>query len=124
MKETGNHRTMARLVRECDKLWRRIILVRAGCRCEICGAPRPAGRNKIVWVQAAHIISRRFWSTRWDLRNGVAVCQDCHEHKTIMNWLLRTDRKRYNWIIRQKQKQVSHRDIDLEKTLRQLRRSA
>ncbi len=112
------------LIRACDRLWRRIVLLRADGHCEICGDPRPADRNKIIWVQAAHIISRRFWSTRWDKRNGIAVCQDCHEHKTIMDWLRAKDKRHYNWIIRQKQKQVSHRDIDLEKILRKLQRAA
>ncbi len=111
----------ARLIRECDKLWRRIILLDADCHCQICGSPTAADAGRIIWVQACHIITRGNWATRWDKRNGVAGCQACHNHKTIMNWLEETDKARYNWIIAQKQIQVSHRDIDLEKILKKLR---
>ena len=107
------------LVRACDKFWRRLILLRSGGECEICGASKPE-KGKVLWIQACHIISRTYWSTRWDVRNGVGGCQDCHNDKTIMDWLKRTDKRRYNWVIRQKQKQVNHRDIDLEKILRDL----
>lgn len=107
------------LIQVCDRLWRRIVLLRAGCKCQICGKCKPE-KGEWLWIQACHIISRREWSTRWDPRNGVAGCQDCHNHKTIMEWLKRTDKRRYDWVIEQKQKQVSHRDIDLEKVLRDL----
>ena len=102
------------LIRACDNLWRKIILLRANGKCEICGASK-SQEGGVLWVQACHIISRTYWSTRWDPRNGVGGCQGCHNHKTIMTWLRRMDPKRYNWIIATKRKQVSHRDIDLEK---------
>lgn len=111
------------LRRACDKLWRRIVLIRAGGECEICGKSKPEP-GEILWLQACHIISRRYWSTAWDPRNGVCGCQDCHDDKTIMDWLRRTDKRRYNWVIWQKQKQVPHRDIDLEKILRDLQKVA
>ncbi len=110
---------LARLVRECDRWWRRLILLRAGGECEICGISEPRN-GEIIWLQACHIISRTYWSTRWHPRNGVCGCQDCHDDKTIMAWLKETDRQRYNWIIQQKRRQVSHRDIDLEKILKDL----
>ena len=121
MKNYTEKAMIARLVRECDRLWRQAILVAAGCHCEICGAPRPAGKGKWIVIAACHINSRRFWSTRWDLRNGLAGCSDCHNEKTIMAWLKRTDKKRYNWIMQQRRIQIPHWEIDLEKILRELR---
>ncbi len=112
------------LIRACDNLWRRIVLLRAGCKCEICGAPRAEQRDEMIIIDACHIISRNYWSTRWDPRNGVTGCRDCHDHKIIMAWLERTDKRRYNWIMRQKQKQVSHRDIDLNEILTELQKVA
>ncbi len=115
------HKAMVnRLIRECDKLWRRIILLRSGRKCEICGKTQPVN-GEILWIQACHIISRTYWSTRWDPKNGIGACQHCHNHRTIMEWLARTDPKRYEWVIATRQKQVNHRDIDLEKVLAYLR---
>ena len=115
-----------RLIRACDRLWRRIVLMRVGCECEICGAPRTSriSDGKVIWVQACHIISRTYWSTRWDPKNGVAGCLDCHDHKTIMAWLEETDPERYDWVMEQKQRQVPHRDIDLHQIRENLRRTA
>ncbi len=113
------------LVRQCDKLWRRIVLLRADCTCEICGAPNGTTRTgEIVWVQACHIIGRRDRAMRWDERNGVAGCQDCHKHHIIMDWLRRTDPVRYAWIIQQKQKQVSKNTVSLTQVLQRLQEVA
>ncbi len=124
MKKYTHKAMIDRLIRECDRLWRLQILLRAKGHCQICGAPRPADKGKWVIIAACHIISRRFWSTRWDRRNGLAGCSDCHDEKTIMAWLKDTDRKRYNWVMKQRRMQVSHRDIDLEKILKKLRSAA
>ncbi len=109
------------LIAACDRIWRRLVITAAGGKCEICGLSNGYqevdGEGKIVWVQACHIISRSFWSTRWTLKNGVAGCQDCHDDEIIMAWLKRTDRRRYNWIVRKKREIVPHREIDLEKVL-------
>jgi hypothetical protein len=52
-------------------LWSRHI--RAGGVCERCFSNcGPAV------LQAAHIVPRRHFSTRWDLRNGLGLCADCH----------------------------------------------
>ncbi len=104
-----------KLVAACDRMWRKIILITAGGRCEMCGKYTP-GKGEIIWIQACHIISRRFWSTRWDLRNGVAGCQDCHDHKTIMAWLEENRPEQYVWICEKKRRILAgekHR-IDLQ----------
>ena len=53
---------------KCDKLWSEIVRSRG--RCERCG-----GTSNL---QAAHIESRRFVSTRHDLDNGICLCAGCH----------------------------------------------
>ena len=115
---------IARLDAECHRLWRREILVRAGCRCEICGTPSLEDKRggKLVIIDACHIITKGCWSTRWDLRNGVAGCRDrCHNEKTIMEWLYETDRPRWEWVMEQRRTQVPNRDVDLVEVLRKLR---
>lgn len=103
------------LVRACDRFWRRIIILRANGRCEICGATEAKKKGDVFWIQAAHIITRGFWRTRWHPKNGVGACLDCHDDSIIMAWLERTDKRRYNWVIKQKQKRDDRRDMDMKK---------
>lgn len=123
MKTYTEKAMIARLIRECDRLWRQQILAAAGCHCEICGASRSEdiATGKWVVIAACHIVTRGNHALRCDIRNGVAGCSDCHNHKTIMSWLYKTDRKRWNWIMKQRRIQVPHREIDWEKILRKLR---
>lgn len=51
-----------------DSLWSKII--RSKGYCTRCGK---TGR-----LEAAHIYSRRFVATRWDLDNGLCLCSACH----------------------------------------------
>lgn len=55
------------LIKKLDKEWSRIIRLRE--RCARCSKPE---------VQAAHIFSRRNYSTRWNLDNGIPLCYACH----------------------------------------------
>jgi len=52
-----------------DGLWSEII--RWHGRCEWC---KESGKR----YEAAHIYSRRFLKTRWDLDNGLCLCNACH----------------------------------------------
>ena len=55
-----------------DKLWQINITQEP---CLICGDPQSIGH---------HLIKRRFLNTRWDLNNGVALCNQHHQdaHQT------------------------------------------
>ena len=99
--------------RSLDKLWEWIIKDRAGWRCELCSA----GRNGL---EAHHINSRGQLWTRWDKRNGVAVCQGgCHDERKVLEWLEANHPKRYRWIM--KQRATVHRGrIDLKRIERSL----
>ncbi len=123
MKNYTKKAMIARVVRECERLWRQQILVRAGGHCEICGAPRPEdiATGKWIIIAACHIVTRGNHALRCDVRNGVAGCSDCHNHKTIMTWLEKTDPARFKWILEQKREYVSRREIDWEEILRNLR---
>ena len=59
------------LKNKADKLWSFIIRSEGFCR--RCG--RQPGE---ITLQAAHIISRSYTATRWDLRNGLPLCLGCH----------------------------------------------
>ena len=62
------------LNKKLDNLWSKAI--RAQGYCEYCGRKEPE-----VTLHAHHIFSRRHFSTRWDVRNGVCLCTGCHLYK-------------------------------------------
>lgn len=53
-----------------DQLWRDAIRKRDQMQCRRCGGTS--------YLQAAHIHSRNFRSTRWDTDNGLLLCAGCH----------------------------------------------
>ena len=58
--------------RYADTLWSKYIKARAQGKCQRCGRYGNA-------LEAAHIIPRRVLPTRFDVRNGVALCAaTCH----------------------------------------------
>ncbi len=48
----------------------RTIVFERDRRCVLCGS--------IESLQWSHLISRRKWATRWDLRNSAVMCARCH----------------------------------------------
>lgn len=62
------------LNKELDKLWSQAV--RKKGYCEYCLRKPPE-----VVLHAHHIYSRRHYQTRWDLRNGVCLCNGCHLYK-------------------------------------------
>lgn len=53
-----------------DNLWSKIVKIRAGNKCEVCG--------KTDGLNSHHIFSRSNHSTRWDVQNGVCLCVSHH----------------------------------------------
>jgi len=62
----------------CDYLWMRIIKLRAGCICEICGEVHRADGG-IRQLHAHHLIDREVLVYRYHLMNGICLCSQCHE---------------------------------------------
>lgn len=58
--------------KECDALWTKAVLIRAGHKCEKENCRATKG------IQAHHIIFRTNWSLRFDLENGIALCIPHH----------------------------------------------
>lgn len=57
-------------MKRLDALWRDAVRRRDGEICRFCR------RNRATAVH--HVFSRRHYSTRWDLDNGVLLCFYCH----------------------------------------------
>ena len=54
-------------------LWRHAVLAEHDCRCFVCGHPY------IDQLECHHIVRRSHRVLRWDWRNGVPLCKDCHK---------------------------------------------
>lgn len=63
--------TKTALKRKADKLFSE--KVRSLGYCLWCNRRPP-----VVQLQCAHIMSRRFLSTRWDFNNAMCLCAGCH----------------------------------------------
>lgn len=63
-------RHIHRVVKRADAVWAQCIAARDGYRCRRC--------RKVCRGHAHHIISRNVTIARWDLRNGVYLCAECH----------------------------------------------
>lgn len=68
----------AQRVATLDKLCADAVRERDGHRCTLCGAPEREGRHH-DW---AHLLSRRFYATRWDWMNSTTLCRTCHQRFT------------------------------------------
>lgn len=68
------HNSDSWLNKQLDKLWSEVV--RSKGACELCGRRPPE-----VVLQAHHIFSRRNYSTRWDIKNGVCLCTGDHIYK-------------------------------------------
>lgn len=62
------------LNKKLDNLWSKVV--RSKGECELCGRKPPE-----VVLHAHHIFSRRHFSTRWETKNGVCLCNGCHLYK-------------------------------------------
>ena len=82
-----------------DQLWSLAVRHDWYNRCAICQA---------VPVEAHHLIPRQHEGTRYNTRNGIALCSRCHQfdpdvspHQNAMgfsSWLHRTDRGLWRWV--------------------------
>lgn len=84
-------------VKTLDGYWSKLVKLRAGNRCEVCG--------RMQYLNSHHIFSRSKYVTRWDVENGVCLCPGCHTlssvfsaHKTpieFVDWLYKTKGKKF-----------------------------
>ena len=70
MKKSKNYRK--KFIKECDVLVAQIVKARDGNECVICKAN---GEKRSPIMDAGHLISRRYYSLRWNLKNVFCQCQ-------------------------------------------------
>lgn len=64
----------AELRRDADREWTALIL-RRDLTCQVRAVKTCTGQ---AWLQAHHIIRRRYRGARWAPANGLAACRGCH----------------------------------------------
>ena len=69
-KTSKRRRSRLALRRECDRVFAVAVKDRDGWACRACGSH--------MHPQCAHLVSRRYHATRWDLLNAVCLCSGCH----------------------------------------------
>jgi len=82
--------TLAALKRQADKLAGELCRRRGAC--ERCGSKE--------YLQWAHMVSRRYHSTRWEDMNSFCLCRNCHTLFTYnpdrwIAWLMENHAARY-----------------------------
>ena len=87
------------LTKKLDDTWSLLVRFRARDKCEVCGSKS---------IQAHHIISRGNWRLRWEVRNGVALCEKHHKFDRHMSahlnplwfneWLEENHKKEIDWL--------------------------
>lgn len=89
-----------RLREMADSLWSCAVREDWNHLCAVCGGGT---------CDAHHLIPRQFYATRYDLRNGIALCRRCHQfdpdispHQNaagFMLWLESRHHERYTWLM-------------------------
>lgn len=69
-KTSKRRRSRLGMRRECDRIFAIAVKERDGWSCRNCGTH--------MHPQCAHLVSRRYHATRWDLLNAVCLCAGCH----------------------------------------------
>lgn len=57
--------------KKLDDAWAKLVKLRAGMKCEYCGATTKQ-------LHSHHVYSRSKKSTRWDIDNGICLCAGHH----------------------------------------------
>lgn len=65
-----NQKDRTKLIKKMDSEFSKFV--RSVGECEHCG-------NKDT-LQCSHVISRKYYHTRWDPENAIALCYKCHIH--------------------------------------------
>ena len=89
------------LKNKCFRLWSELVRRRAGSRCEVCGSTK--------WLNAHHIVGKRYKPLRFALNNGISLCADHHKLKVglsahenpvgFTDWLRNNRPAVFTWLI-------------------------
>jgi len=105
----GKKSALVKAKDKCDELWREII--KSGGACEICGQPMR---------DPHHVIGKKNYALRWDIRNGVRLCFTHHTGGNLSahndpfwfkNWFKKVRPDDYEYLLKKKN-EVWDKDYD------------
>ena len=102
----------AKLRKKSDNLWAKLVKLRDGNQCAICGNQK--------YLNAHHLISRKVFKYRWKIENGISLCPVHHNFSVELSahtapwafeeWLRKNGTNQY------KQHCIDRQDISNVKT--------
>lgn len=117
---TLKHRTNKALKKSLDILWAKIIKLRAGGKCEVCG--------KTTNLNSHHIVSRNNLRFRWDIRNGACLCVGHHRFNNesahldpiwFIGWVQKNRKEDYEYLLANRNKLFDKNYIRIEQELKE-----
>ncbi len=107
--QLGKRAGVTSLKRYCFEIWSELVRTRDNHRCVFCG--------KETYVQAHHLISRKFLPTAFNSNNGLSLCCKCHTLGLVSihhsqwifdKWLKDNRKKQYRWFLENRYKMVDY----------------
>lgn len=96
----GKKASIKSLKRYCDEIWSELVRTRDNHECVIC--------KESKYIQAHHLITRKYLQTRFNINCGISLCSGCHSFRlvsahnspwVIYSWLEKNKPEQYNWFI-------------------------
>ncbi len=113
---------ITKIRKRLDRLWSEITRSRNNGLCERCNSPAN---------QAHHVIGRKNYNLRWDLRNGCLLCANCHWLQSysahvdpigfIDEWFKFAREEDYKYLKAQKDKKINRTIFDYEELEKHLK---
>lgn len=118
-----SRRTVRSVKVSCDRLWSRLVKVRAGGVCERCGSSPENSQG----FHSHHVFGRSNHRLRFEPRNGCALCWSDHRWAEEMplefaDWFRETRPEDASWLSEENQRGLLKRSLndylELEESLR------
>jgi hypothetical protein len=113
------------LIKDLDKAWSQAVKIRAGYKCEISGLTKHQCK-----LNSHHIVGKRNFTLRWDLRNGICVSSSKHtlarqslhqDPEWARQWLLENRKEDFEYLESKKNMITKRTHSDKKELLKELR---
>ncbi len=113
------------IIKDLDKAWSQAVKIRAGYKCEISGMSKHQCR-----LNSHHIVGKRNFTLRWDLRNGLCISSSKHtlarqsvhqDPEWARQWLLENRKEDFEYLESKKNVITKRTHSDKKELLKELR---
>jgi hypothetical protein len=112
-------------VKQLDLLWSQAVKIKAGYKCEISGLTKHQCK-----LNSHHIVGKRNFTLRWDLRNGLCVSSSKHtlarqsvhqDPEWARQWLLENRKEDFEYLESKKNMITKRTSSDSKELAKELR---